>query len=62
VAKGRDGAIISFVVKDGTWNNPAMVAVFEKIARQQAPAVGGLPITLRLVNTSLAVEKSELLN
>jgi hypothetical protein len=62
VAKGKDGTIVSFVVKDGVWNDPAMVAGFEKIARQEAPTVGGLPITLRLVNTSLAVEKSEVLN
>ena len=62
VAKGKDGTVVSFVVQDGTWNNPAMVANFETIARQEAPTVGGLPITLRLVNTSLAVEKSEGLN
>ena len=62
VAKGTDGTIVSFVVTDGTWNNPAMVANFEKIVRQEAPTVGGLPITLRLVNTSLTVEKSEVLN
>jgi hypothetical protein len=62
VEKGKDGTIVSFVVADGTWNKPAMVAAFEKIVRQQAPTVGGLPITLRLVNTSLAVEKSEVLN
>jgi len=62
VVKGKDGTSVSFVVADGTWNNPAMVVDFEKIARQQAPTVGGLPITLRLVNTSLAIEKSEVLN
>ena len=62
VAKGKDGTIVSFVVADGTWSNPTMVADFETIVRQEAPTVGGLPITLRLVNTSLAVEKSEVLN
>ena len=62
VAKGKDGTIVSFVVADGTWNNSTMVADFETIVRQEAPTVGGLPITLRLVNTSLAVEKSEVLN
>jgi hypothetical protein len=62
VAKGSSGTIVSFVVAEGTWNNPAMVTDFETIVRQEAPAVGGLPITLRLINTSLAVEKSEVLN
>jgi hypothetical protein len=61
-AKGADGTIVSFVVKDGTWNDPAVVADFEAITRKEAPAVGGLPITLHLVNASLAVEKSESLN
>jgi len=61
VAKAKDGTIVSFVVADGTWNNPTMVADFETIVRQEAPTVGGLPITLRLVNTSLAVEKEEVI-
>jgi hypothetical protein len=62
VTKGSSGTIVSFVVADGTWNNAAIVASFENIVRQEATTVGGLPITLRLVNTSLAVEKSEVLN
>jgi hypothetical protein len=62
VAKGKDGTIVSFVVTDGTWNDPTMVANFETIARGEASTVGGLPITLRLLNTSDAVEKSEVLN
>jgi hypothetical protein len=61
LAKGKDGTIISFVVQDGTWNNSTMVGDFEQITRQEAPVVGGLPITLRLINTSLTVEKSEVL-
>jgi hypothetical protein len=43
VAKGSSGTIVSFVVAEGTWNNPAMVTDFETIVRQEAPAVGGLP-------------------
>jgi hypothetical protein len=62
LVKGKDGTIVSYVVQDGTWNNPTMVADFEQITRQEAPTVGGLPITLRLINTSLVVEKSEVLN
>lgn len=60
--KGKDGTVVSFVVKDGIWDNPAMVADFETVARNEAPLVGGLPITLRLVNSSLDVKKSELIH
>ena len=62
VAKGKEGTVVSFVVKDGIWDNPAMVTSFEAIARQEASTVGGLPITLRLLSTSLDVKKSELIN
>ena len=62
VDKGKDGTIVSFVVKDGVWDNPAMVASFEAIARREASTVGGLPITMHLVNASLDVKKSEPIN
>ncbi len=61
VEKGKDGTIVSYVVADGTWDKPEMLIAFEKITRDEAPAIGGLPITLRLVNTNLDIKKSELL-
>ena len=54
------GTAITFVVSDGTWNNPTMVTDFETIVRSVAPSVGGLPIDLRLDNTTLTVEKDEM--
>ena len=36
-----------------------MVSDFETIARSVASTVGGLPIDMRLVNTTLVVEKDE---
>jgi hypothetical protein len=56
------GTAIAFVVSDGTWNNPTMVSDFETIVRSVAPSVGGLPIDLRLDNTTLTVEKDEMVN
>jgi hypothetical protein len=52
LSKGTDGQIVSFVVKDGIWKRPEIVAAFEEIGREIAPTVGGFPIKLRLVNTS----------
>jgi hypothetical protein len=54
------GTTITFVVSDGTWNNATMVTDFETIVRGVAPSVGGLPIDLRLDNTTLTVEKDEM--
>ncbi len=60
--KGSKGTAISFVVSDGTWNDPKMVSGFEVVTRDVASTVGGLPIDMRLVNTWLTVEKEEMIN
>ncbi len=39
-----------------------MVTDFETIVRSVAPSVGNLPIDLRLDNTTLTVEKDEMVN
>jgi hypothetical protein len=62
LSKHSDGTMLSFVVGNGVWNNPALVGDFEKIVRHAAPAAGGLPIRLRLVDTSLQVKKNEVIN
>jgi hypothetical protein len=59
--EGKDGTVVSFVVNDGIWDQPGMVTSFEEIGREAAPSVGGLPIRLRLVNTSIEVKKDEVL-
>jgi hypothetical protein len=56
LSKG-DGAVISFIVREGFWENPENVAGFEKLARQAASSVGGLPIKLRLLNSALETKK-----
>jgi hypothetical protein len=54
-----NGTTIAFVVSDGAWNDATMVSDFETIVRSVASTVGGLPIEMHLVNTTLVVEKDE---
>jgi hypothetical protein len=62
LSKQTDGTTLSFVVGDGVWNDASLVATFEKIVRDAAPSIGGLPIHLHLENTSLEVKKDEPIN
>lgn len=57
LAKDKDGAMLSFVVKDGIWDQPQMVAGYQQFGRLLAPSVGGFPIKVRLVNSAHAVKK-----
>jgi hypothetical protein len=57
LSKDGDGTSISFVVSDGFWDDPSHVAGFEAVVKAVAPSVGGLPVTLRLVNTGLEDKK-----
>lgn len=57
LSRSDQGAVISFVVKDGAWDRPDMVAAFEEIGREIAPAAGGFPIKVRLVNLQREPEK-----
>jgi hypothetical protein len=56
-SKDGDGAVMSFVVADGFWEDASHVAGFEAVVRAVAPSVGGLPIKLRLVTTALDDKK-----
>ena len=60
--KHSDGTTLSFVVGEGVWNNPAMLNEFEQVVRKVAPVVGGLPIKLRLMNTTLETKKEHVVN
>jgi hypothetical protein len=52
VSKG-DGTAIWFVTNEGFWEKPEAIAGFERIARQVAGSVGGLPIEVRLLNAEM---------
>lgn len=60
--RNSDGASVSFVVQDGVWNKPEILTEFEKMVREAAPAAGGLPLHLRLLDTNLEVQKDQLVN
>ena len=57
LSRGADGATVSFVVKAGLWDDAKYVAAFEQVARGVAPSVGGLPMKMRLVDSSEEVKK-----
>jgi hypothetical protein len=57
LSKDEDGTVMSFVVSEGFWDDPAHVTEFEAVVRAVAPSVGGLPVKLRLVNTALDDKK-----
>lgn len=60
-SKHADGKTLAFIVADGVWGDAAMVANFEKTARDAAPSIGGLPLKLQLDSTTLDVKKDETL-
>lgn len=61
LSKHSDGKMISFIVRDGAWQEPTLVSEFEKVVHDVAGAAGGLPITLRLMTTRLEVKKTEVI-
>ncbi len=52
-AKEKDGTTVSFVVREGYWEDPEHVKAFENLLREVAPSVGGLPARMRLKNAQL---------
>jgi hypothetical protein len=57
LAKSKDGTVMSYVTKDGVWNDTAMVSSFEGITRQAAPSVGGFPVQVRLMNSEKEIKE-----
>ena len=57
-SKDRGVRAVSFVVPDGAWNRADTVTAFEEIGRRVAPAAGGFPIEVRLVDSRWSIQKS----
>jgi hypothetical protein len=60
LTKDQRGSIISFVVRDGSWNDAALVDAFYGLAHSVAPSAGGLPLKFRLVDSKLRMKKQML--
>jgi hypothetical protein len=57
LSKGAEGTVITLNINAAAWGNPQYQKSAIEFGRQIAPAVGGLPITLRLVKPLTLVEK-----
>jgi len=53
-----EGTVISFVVQDGLWNQPAATATLELLVRRIAPSVGGLPIEMRMLDGEMDIKQT----
>jgi hypothetical protein len=49
--KGKHRVAPGFFVHDNVWDSPKSVSAFTELCRQIAPAVGGLPLELRLLDS-----------
>lgn len=52
-----EGTVLSFVVQEGVWNEPAALATLDRLVRQVAASVGGLPVELRLLDRDMAIRQ-----
>jgi len=52
LAKGSAGTELSFILAEHSWEDPGLERPFESIARKVAPSIGGLPITVHLLDTN----------
>jgi hypothetical protein len=55
--QGSGRTVISFVLNAGAWDHPDAVSNFAEIGRRIAPAVGGFPLKVCLVDATRAVRK-----
>jgi hypothetical protein len=52
LSKSSAGTTVSFSVKDGLWDDEQYVSNVEVFGREIAPAVGGSPFTIRLLDSA----------
>ena len=54
----RDGKTVGFVLADGEWDRPEVVARLTEIGNKIAPAFGPFPFTIDLLNNQMKPKKS----
>lgn len=54
LSKGAGGAVVSFVLSSGAWDQPDAIFNFGEIGRRIAPCVGGFPFRVWLVDAKFA--------
>jgi hypothetical protein len=52
-----EGTVVSFVVQDALLHNLTVLATLDKLVRQVAPAVGGLPVKLQMLDRDMSVKQ-----
>jgi len=57
LSEGIDGADISFMVKDGAWNDPKISAAFQGIGRKVTKSVSDRPVRVHLIDSKLERKK-----
>jgi len=57
LSKDRDGITLSLVEQQGVWDQPDMLLAGEEVASEVAPAIGGFPVRVQLMNVDREVKK-----
>ena len=57
-AKDAEGTSVSFMLREGAWDNPKLIVGFGAIGRKLANSVGGTPLTIYLINNQMTREKA----
>ena len=55
--KSRGGTIVSFALSEGAWSQPNAISEYGDVARLIAPAVGGLPLKVQLLDQKLVIRR-----
>jgi membrane associated rhomboid family serine protease len=60
LSKGKDGTVVSLVVKEGVWSNPQLMPVIQDLG-QTVSKVAGTPLRFRLLNASRETKKETII-